>query len=99
MFFSSRPAGRDGANSAGAAPGFCEWVSSWEKTTHAPCGVSLLAAAELQQLLHLSSCPYFFGVSPSLALALILAAKAGLHAPCKTSSAEMRGGVCANNIN
>ena len=39
--------------------------------THARfCGVSLLAAAKLQQLLHLSFCPYFLG-SPSLALAVI----------------------------
>ena len=29
--------------------------------------MSLLAAAELQQLLHLSFCPYFFGVTPARA--------------------------------
>ena len=62
-FLAGRPAGRDGANAAGAAR-FCEWVFVMGDPTHARfCGVSLLAAAKLQQLLHLSFCPYFFGVT------------------------------------
>ena len=65
--------------------------------THARfCGVSLLAAAKLQQLLHLSFCPYFLG-SPSLALALTLAANTRGHAPCEASSVGIRGRVRAKN--
>ena len=62
-FLAGRP-GRDRPNAAGAAR-FCEWVFVMGEThTHARfCGVSLLAAAKLQQLLHLSFCPYFFGVT------------------------------------
>ena len=94
-FLAGRP-GRDRPNAAGAAR-FCEWVFVMGEThTHARfCGVSLLAAAKLQQLLHLSFCPYFFGF-PAPALALILNKKTRGHAPCETSSAGMRAGVCAN---
>ena len=62
-FLAGRPAGRDGPNAAGAAR-FCEWVFVMGEPHARFCGVSLLAAAELQQLLHLSFCPYFFGGFP-----------------------------------
>ena len=53
--------------------------------THARfCGVSLLAAAKLQQLLHLSFA-HFGGGLPSLALALLVNKKTRGHAPCETS--------------
>ena len=96
FFLAGAPADRDPAPILRGSLVFCSWFLHGRKATHARfCGVSLLAAAKLQQLLHLSFCPYFFGF-PAPALALILNKKTRGHAPCETSSAGMRAGVCAN---